>query len=159
MTHIRGFDAADVESVVALSLRAWAPVFASMQGVLRPEIYDRMHPDWQADQRRDVEEACANSEHRTWVADVDGRVVGFAVIALHDRQKLGEIYMLAVDPEHQRSGTASALIEFALDQMRVAGMTVAMIETGDDPGHAPARHTYENAGFDLLPVARYFKAL
>jgi hypothetical protein len=34
-----------------------------------------------------------------------------------------------------------------------------MVETGGDPGHAPARHTYEKSGFQLLPVARYFKKL
>lgn len=67
--------------------------------------------------------------------------------------------MIAVDPDYQRHGTASALIEFAPERMREAGMTVAMIVTGEDPGHAPARHTYEQAGFDLLSVARYFKAL
>jgi ribosomal protein S18 acetylase RimI-like enzyme len=159
MAEIREFTATDMESVVDLSLRAWAPVFASMQAVLKPEIYDRMHPDWRADQRRDVEEACANAEHRTWVAEADGKVVGFVVISFHARDKLGEIYMIAVDPDYHRQGTASALIEFALDQMRGAGMTIAMIETGDDPGHAPARRTYENVGFQILPVARYFKAL
>jgi hypothetical protein len=34
-----------------------------------------------------------------------------------------------------------------------------MVETGGDPGHAPARHVYEKTGFTLLPIARYFKAL
>jgi hypothetical protein len=43
--------------------------------------------------------------------------------------------------------------------MKEAGMSVAMVETGGDPGHAPARHIYEKAGFGLFPVARYFKKL
>jgi hypothetical protein len=34
-----------------------------------------------------------------------------------------------------------------------------MVETAGDPGHAPARHTYEKADFALFPVARYFKKL
>lgn len=38
-------------------------------------------------------------------------------------------------------------------------MSVAMVETGGDPGHERARHTYEKAGFELFPVARYFKKL
>jgi hypothetical protein len=38
-------------------------------------------------------------------------------------------------------------------------MTVAMVETGGDPGHAAARRTYEKAGYILLPIARYFKSL
>ena len=51
------------------------------------------------------------------------------------------------------------LTTFALDRMRDAGMNVAMVETGGDPGHAPARRSYEKAGFTLLPIGRYFKAL
>jgi hypothetical protein len=43
--------------------------------------------------------------------------------------------------------------------MKASGMSVAMVETGGDPGHAPARHTYEKAGFKVLPIARYFKKL
>jgi hypothetical protein len=38
-------------------------------------------------------------------------------------------------------------------------MQVAMVETGGDPGHAPARRACEKADYTLLPVARYFKAL
>lgn len=38
-------------------------------------------------------------------------------------------------------------------------MSVAMVETGGDPGHAPARHTYEKVGFGLFPITRYFKKL
>jgi GNAT superfamily N-acetyltransferase len=72
---------------------------------------------------------------------------------------MGEIYMVAVDPDFQGRGIGSALIEFALGWMKDAGMSIAMVETGGDPGHAPARYTYEKVGFELFPVARYFKKL
>lgn len=67
--------------------------------------------------------------------------------------------MLAVEPDFQGSGIGSALSEFALDRMKDSGMSVAMVETGGDPGHEAARHTYEKVGFRLLPIARYFKKL
>jgi ribosomal protein S18 acetylase RimI-like enzyme len=67
--------------------------------------------------------------------------------------------MLAVDPDHQGGGIGTALTEFALDRLKYAGMKVAMVETGGDPGHAAARRTYEKAGCVLLPIARYFKNL
>ncbi len=72
---------------------------------------------------------------------------------------MGEISMLAVDPDYQCVGIGTALTEFALDQLKGAGMTVAMVETGGDPGHAAARRTYEKAGYTHLPIARYFKNL
>ncbi|NJL46898.1 MAG: GNAT family N-acetyltransferase [Leptolyngbyaceae cyanobacterium SM2_5_2] len=53
----------------------------------------------------------------------------------------------------------TALIEFALEWIKQAGMSVAMIGTGGDPGHAPARRTYEKLGFRPFPIAQYYKKL
>lgn len=38
-------------------------------------------------------------------------------------------------------------------------MRVAMIETGGDPGHAPARRLYEHSGYTPLAAVRFFKPL
>ena len=94
-----------------------------------------------------------------WVAIDAGCTVGFVAVKCHAALSMGEIYMLAVDPDYQRRGIGTALTAFALERMRDAGMSVAMVETGGDPGHAPARHTYEKVGFGLLPIASYFKKL
>jgi ribosomal protein S18 acetylase RimI-like enzyme len=146
--------------VVDLSLRAWAPVFASLERVLGYEIFRRMHPDWREDQRRAVEDVLAANKGRVWVAEVDGALAGFVAIELHHPERdMGETSMLAVDPDHQGGGVGSALTGFALERLEEAGMKVAMVETGGDPGHAAARRTYEKAGYVLLPIARYFKNL
>lgn len=155
----RPLDERDVPSVVELSLRAWQPVFASLERALGSRMFSRMHPDWRADQRRAVEEACAGPRTSVWVAEVEGRVVGFVATRTDEDSRIGEIHMIAVDPDHQRRGIAAALTRLALDELAEAGMTVAMVETGGDPGHAPARATYEQAGFTLLPIARYFRQL
>ena len=160
LQQIRPFDDRDAEAVVDLSLRAWAPVFASLERVLGSEIFWRLHPDWREDQRRAVEDICAAKEGRVWVAEVGASAVGFVAVEFHHPERsMGEISMLAVDPDHQGSGIGTALTEFALDRLKEAGMTVAMVETGGDPGHAAARRTYEKAGYVLLPIARYFKNL
>jgi ribosomal protein S18 acetylase RimI-like enzyme len=158
--RIRSFNDRDAEAVIDLSLRAWAPVFASLERVLGSEIFGRLHPDWRADQRRAVQDTLAAREGRVWVAEVDGSAVGFVAVGLFDaKRSMGEISMLAVDPDHKDGGIGSALTEFALDRLKDDGMKVAMVETGGDPGHAAARRTYEKAGFVLLPIARYFKNL
>ena len=92
-----------------------------------------------------------------WVADADRTDVGFVAVRSHPERGMGEIYMLAVDPDHQGDGIGTALTEFALGRFRDEGM--AVVETGGDPGHAAARRTYEKASFVLLPIARYFKML
>jgi ribosomal protein S18 acetylase RimI-like enzyme len=158
--RIRSLEDRDVQAVIDLSLRAWAPVFASLERVLGSAVFGRLHPDWREDQRRAVEEVCASQEPNVWVAEVDGAVAGFVATEVFDpERRMGQIYMLAVDPDHQRGGIGTALTEFAHARLKDDGMRVAMVETGGDPGHAPARRTYEKAGYTLLPIARYFKNL
>jgi ribosomal protein S18 acetylase RimI-like enzyme len=158
--RIRPFDDRDAEAVVNLSLRAWAPVFASLETALGSGIFRRLHPDWREDQRRAVEDVCASKKAQVWVAELDADVVGFVSVEIFDpKRSMGEISMLAVDPHHQSGGIGTALTDFALDRLKDDGMKVAMVETGGDPGHAAARRTYEKAGFVLLPIARYFKNL
>ena len=103
---IRAFRDDDLDTIVALSLRAWAPVFASVRTVLGDAIFLRLHPDWE-----------------------------------------------------QRRGVGMLLAERAVGHMRERGIDIAVVETGGDPGHAPARAAYEAAGFTLLPIARCFRLL
>ena len=152
-----------LDAVIHLSLRAWEPVFDSIQQALNPDVYQAFYADgWRMSQQKAVEDVCAAADAKVWVAIASGAsesVVGFIAVKLHREDSMGEIYMVAVDPDAQGQGIGSALIEFALDWLKQAGMSIAMVETGGDPGHAPARHTYEKAGFELFPVARYFKKL
>ncbi|MFI5056197.1 MAG: GNAT family N-acetyltransferase [Actinomycetota bacterium] len=158
--RIRPYVAADVSNVVALSLRAWASVFDSERAVMGEEIFGRLNgEDWRRRQQKDVEDALADDDMCVWVADVDGRAVGFVAARLDFGGSIGEIYMLAIDPDHQRRGLGSELTSVATEWIRAAGLSIAMIDTGGDPGHEPARRLYEQAGYTPMPIVRYFKAL
>jgi ribosomal protein S18 acetylase RimI-like enzyme len=173
--RIEPYDPRQLDAVIRLSLRAWAPVFDSIQNAMDFDVYREFYPDWRVSQQKAVEEVCADADTKVWVAMAErppspvgdatrtaidsGSTVGFVAVKLHLESSMGEIYMIAVDPDYQRRGIGAALTQFALDWMKVAGMSVAMVETGGDPGHAPARYTYEKMGFRLLPIARYFKKL
>lgn len=156
---IEPYTAEQRDAVVQLSLQAWAPVFASLERVLGPEVFPVLYPDWRVSQQQAVESVCDSEEYQVWVALDVGAPVGFAAVKLHAADSIGEVYMIAVDPAAQRRGIASALMAVATDWMREAGMQVAMVGTGGDPGHAPARQTYEKLDFGLLPLAQYYKKL
>lgn len=154
---IRPYAPADADVVVALSLAAWTPVFASFRAMLGDRLYARVHPDWEHDQAASVRDAL--DRHETWVAEEDGPVLGFVNVAFDVPARSAEIYMIAVDPRAQRRGLASALTDFALDEMRARGIDLAIVATGGDPGHAPARATYEKAGFTGSPQVWYARIL
>lgn len=123
------------------------------------ELFRRQYPDWRVDQRDAVEGVLADEHKGVWAAEARGLVVGFVAVALHVERGVGEIWMLAVDPAQQNRGMGTALTVQATKWIADAGMSLAMAGTGGDPGHAPARRTYEKAGYTMMPIARYFKAL
>jgi len=160
-TIVRESAPADHEAVVALSLRAWLPVFASVADVLGDELSTLLHgDDWRAHQAGAVLATLSAASNRVWVAEVDGALSGFVAAAVVDEQRLiGEIVMLAVDPAAQHQGVGTALTEHATSWLREQGMRVALIGTGGDPGHLPARRLYEKLDYRLMPSAQYFRAL
>ncbi len=156
---VRDYRPKDEPAIVALSLRAWQVPFESMREVLGDEIYLRIWPDWRENQAAAVRGTLAEEQMRSWVAEDDGEIAGFASAFAEAESSAGAVEMVAVDPGHQRRGVGAALIDCAEQWMREQGLSKMVIETGGDPGHASARALYEAAGMTKLPVARYFKAL
>jgi GNAT superfamily N-acetyltransferase len=159
---IREFRLSDEAVVVEFALRSWEPVFASMERVLGGELSGRLHggeDGWRRYQETAIRRTLTDASIKTWVADVEAAVVGFVSAQLTGDRQIGEIFMLAVAPDQQGKGIGTALTEVATDWLRRSGALIAVVETGGDPGHAPARRVYEKAAYTVLPIARYFKAL
>lgn len=160
MVTLREYRPSDRETVVELSLRAWEPVFDALEEALGRELFLRLRGDWRARQAGEVRDVLADSTQRVWVAEDEGeRAIGFVAVKLHREAELGEVYMIAVDLAAQGQGIGTALTEVATDWLRQSGMRVAMVETGGDRAHAPARRLYEKAGYTPLPAVRFFKPL
>jgi ribosomal protein S18 acetylase RimI-like enzyme len=159
---LRPVEQSDIDELVAVALRAWEPAHASMAAVLGSRLNARVYPDWAASQASGVREACVDPEIEVTVA-VDGdKPVGFVAFLidhLRTHRDVGEIDMIAVDPAAQCRGIARMLTEHALTQMRAGGCTLAIVATGGDTGHAPARALYDSAGFTALPLVRYYRQL
>jgi ribosomal protein S18 acetylase RimI-like enzyme len=158
--EVRDYQERDEQCIVELSLRAWEPVFEAISDMLGPELFAQLRGDWRATQATAVREALDTAAHRVWVAEQsDGNPIGFTAARLDRDSGIGEIYMIAVDPDVQDTGIGMTLTNVATDWLQQSGMRVAMIETGGDPGHAPARHLYQKAGYTALPAVRFFKSL
>jgi GNAT superfamily N-acetyltransferase len=158
-THsIRRFEAGQLDAVLELTMRAWTPVFPLMQADIAPYVYRAFYPNgWEARQRKDVAAICQDENTEVWVAMIDGQLAGYVGLRAHEEDSMGEVHILAVDPAFQRRGIGRALLDFSFDWIRQRGLSMAFVETGGDRGHAPSRATYESAGFERYPVARYFR--
>ncbi len=158
MFSIRTFAPDDEETVVELALKAWEPVFGSMAQTVGPDIFRKLFgDDWRRYQETDIRRALAT--YSVSVAETSDRVVGYVAVDLPAGESHGQIYMIAVEPDHQGRGLGAALTQHAVEEIRAAGRDLAVVETGADPGHAAARATYERAGFVSLPAERYYLLL
>lgn len=157
---IRPYAEKDLASILNISKRTWTPVFDKMKPAVDGFVYDNFYPDgWWSRQESEIAELLLDAETQIFIAETEEAMLGFIGTRLHPEDKMGEVYILAVDPGAQRQGVASALMEHGFEVIRRAGMNMVMVETGGDPGHAPSRAVYESVGFRRWPVARYFKEL
>lgn len=159
-TTIVPYQAGYREQVLDLVIRAWEPVFESTRSEVPGFVYDNFWPNgWKARQLAEISTLLDPQSGKIWLAIESGQPVGLVGLAIHPEDQMGEISIVAVSPGHQRQGVGRALIEFAEQHIRAAGMKMVMIETIGDSGHEPARRSYESLGYVSWPVARYFKQL
>ena len=158
--HLRPLKTSDIDALVELSLLAWEPVFSTWEQMLGPNIFPlAVYEDWRKGQTDVVVKVFRDENIATWVAEVDGKQAGFIAYKLDENTKTGEVELLAVHPDYQNQGIGTDLNFFALQKFKEGGMKLAVVGTGGDEGHAPARRSYEKAGYTGLPAVRYYKAL
>ncbi len=158
--HITAYLQHHRDSVLELSIRAWAPVFATMRDDVPGFVYDNFYPQgWEARQRADLAAILDGQPEHCTVAIAHEEVVGWVCTRIHPEDNMGEVHVLAVEPAGPRHRLGTAQLGHASAEARAAGLDLVMVETGGDAGHAPARAQYESAGFTRWPVARYFREL
>lgn len=158
---VRPFREPDLPTLLDIAVAAWEPVFVSFRALLGESIFETVIPDWKTMKREQIASACKpeNRAH-VLVAELDGSAVGFATYYLDQQKRLGTIGNNAVDPDHQGAGIGPQMYAIVLDEMREAGMKCAMVTTGLDESHAPARRAYQKAGFTRsLPSIDYYLEL
>lgn len=84
------------------------------------------------------------------LAERDGQLLGSVWTKVHPAgehgpDRVGEIYVVGVDPDAQGLGLGRALTALGLDHLTSGGLTAAILYTGAE--NTVAVHTYERAGF------------
>ncbi|HIE05023.1 MAG TPA: GNAT family N-acetyltransferase [Candidatus Latescibacteria bacterium] len=106
--------------------------------------------DWKFRKARHIIWDIEANPEGIFVAEEDGRPVGYVTTRLDHDTKIGWIPNLAVLPEHRRKGIGKALMERALNYLKEKGMEMVKIETLEQ--NEVGKEFYPKVGF--VEVAR-----
>ena len=94
--------------------------------------------------------------------------IGVASRALETQTSVAEVIEQMLVPaqvevgiraQHDDWGIAEEHAATAITEVVLGMLALAVVATGGDPGHAPARGLYEAAGFPALPLVRYYRTI
>lgn len=134
---IRPMTPGDVPEAERLSDEAFSPM-------AEPGMFTNRSPEQQAQWRARAEHLLGTDPAGCWVAERDGRMLGFATSFRRDVTWFLATY--AVRPELQGAGLGRALLDAALTHAR--GCLRGMLSASKDP---KAFRRYRQAGFSLHP--------
>ncbi|MER6406972.1 mycothiol synthase [Streptomyces viridosporus] len=106
------------------------------------------HPEQGSLTQRDLDDRKAEpwfDPEGFFLAEQEGRIVGFHWTKVHRAEGLGEVYVLGVSPDAQGSGLGRALTTIGLRHLAGQGLPTAMLYVDADNKAAVA--VYERLGF------------
>jgi len=125
--HFRRYQPTDLETIKRLTVDAFEGV--SIDRNIEDQFGPINNRDWRWRKARHIDFDVARDADGVFVAEIDGKVVGY-ITTFRDRDAgMGLIPNLAVDAKQRGRGIGRKLIEHALDNFREEGLTHAKIET------------------------------
>ena len=140
---IRSFQAADLDDLKRITIAGFDGTAIDQSVECAVGLIG--NHDWRWRKARDIAADCSTNPNGVFVAEKDGRILGFITTILDREAGKGRIPNLAVDAAAQGCGIGRALIEHALDYFRRERLGFAMIETMTN--NAAGQHLYPACGF------------
>jgi ribosomal protein S18 acetylase RimI-like enzyme len=153
---IRLYRPGDLETLRGLTVEAFGGVsrdenIEAIFGVIRDH-------DWRWRKARDIDADASVNPAGLFIAEEEGRILGFVTTRVDAEAGIGWIVHLVVGAGLRGRGLGRSLIEHALEYFRTLGLSHARIETLEQ--NAISRHLFPKCGF--VEVARqihYFRKL
>lgn len=142
--RIREAEPADAKAIAEIHVRSWQ---AAYRGLLTDDYLDSLSVEERLETHRVALES--PGEHRTWVAEEGGRILGFAVTGPSQDadadERTGEVYAVYLLPERFGVGIGKRLLDHSMDDLRERGFRTAtlwVLETNE-----AGRRFYEREGW------------
>jgi ribosomal protein S18 acetylase RimI-like enzyme len=144
--HIRSYVPGDLATLQEMTITAFDGI--SMDQEIERRFGPLGEHDWRWRKARHIEQDCAANPGGAFVAEEDGRIVGYITTVLDREAGKGRIPNFAVDASMRGRGIGRLLIQHALEYFRQEGLAFAMIETMT---HNPiGQHLYPSCGFEEI---------
>ena len=140
---IRGFVLADLEELKRITIECFEGV--AFDQMIEERFGLLNGTDWRSRKARHIEDDVANNAAGVFVAEENGRILGYITSTVDRVAGKGRIPNLAVIAEAQGKGIGRQLIQHALDYFKREGMAYAAIETMT--GNEVGQHLYSSCGF------------
>ncbi len=140
---IRPFHPGDLDELKRITIEAF-------DGVANDQIVEQQFGimggrDWRWRKARHIDQDCAANPAGVFVAEEDGKILGYITTLLDREAAKGRIPNLAVDAAARGRGIGRQLIDHTLDYFRREGMAFAAIETM--VSNPAGQHLYPACGF------------
>jgi ribosomal protein S18 acetylase RimI-like enzyme len=134
--RLREFAQADLPALLSISQSAFEKTRYFADEALRPRA-PLAYAEW-------VKNNCQGRAQKVFVAELEGRLVGFICCLIAESDESGIIDLIAVAPGMQGLGLGSQLIGESLRWFRER---VRSVVVGTQAHNAPAVQTYQKLGF------------
>jgi len=146
--HLRPYQPADLAELKRITVDGFQGV--SIDHGIEQAFGPINGHDWRWRKARHIDADVAREATGIFVAEHEGKIVGYITTWQDRAAGIGHIPNLAIDASFRNQGLGRQLIEHALVHFRVSGLTHAKIETLAQ--NAIGNHLYPSLGF--VEVAR-----
>jgi ribosomal protein S18 acetylase RimI-like enzyme len=143
--RIREAEPKDARDIAEIHVRSWR---AAYRGQLADDFLDGLNVEDRLEMHRLALEN-PPAEYRMWVAEEEGRTIGFAVTGKSEDadadERTAEVFAIYLDPDHVGTGVGRSLLSHAVDDLRTRGFRSATLWVL--ASNEAARRFYDVAGW------------
>lgn len=149
----------DFDQIDEITIICYTKIYESFVNMVGEEVYKGIYynPDLPWPKSKTIQNHNLFAEHPDWIWVLEEKedIFGYVSFKLRPEKNYGVIENNGVLPAYAGKGWGKFMYRHVLMFFRAAGLRFALVETGLDDAHIPARQAYEKVGFshqDLITV-------